>query len=202
MSELEPIEDLIARSSLGTPAARAIAARTPDWVVEEVMRRVKTACTACSHPESWHLVGPETWAECDADECECVMYQPKEADMLENESARELHSKVWEDDGVPYCGVCGYATATGPFCGGSDAIDELRGANAEIDYLRHLVEQADRLVAVVLSEWEALSGLASIGASVSGAYDELDEEPSPSLVPAVCEEWKNARAFNVPPVSA
>lgn len=75
---------------------------------------------------------------------------------------------------------------------GGDAIDELRGANAEIDYLRFLVEQADRLVTVVLAEWEELAGLASIGASVSGHYDDLDGEPAPSLVPAMCEEWRRA----------
>ena len=41
---------------------------------------------------------------------------------------------------------------------GGDAIDELRGANAEIDYLRARVEE--------------LEPLADIGASVSGYYDE------------------------------
>ena len=28
------------------------------------------------------------------------------------------HSKVWDDDGVPYCGVCGYATVSGRICKG------------------------------------------------------------------------------------
>lgn len=37
----DDIYDLIERSSLGTPAAKAIRARTPRWAVAEVLRRAR-----------------------------------------------------------------------------------------------------------------------------------------------------------------
>lgn len=52
---------------------------TPD---DDVIRRIvgeahnPTRCH-CGHKESWHLVGPETWAGCDGEDCGCEMYQPQ-----------------------------------------------------------------------------------------------------------------------------
>ena len=39
MTEYNDIDDLIERSSLGTPAARALRALTPRWVAAEIVRR-------------------------------------------------------------------------------------------------------------------------------------------------------------------
>jgi hypothetical protein len=39
MTEYDDITGLIERSSLGTPAARALRALTPRWVVAEILRR-------------------------------------------------------------------------------------------------------------------------------------------------------------------
>lgn len=36
------IEDLIEQSSLGTPGAKALRARTPKAVVDEILRRIET----------------------------------------------------------------------------------------------------------------------------------------------------------------
>lgn len=38
---LYDVDDLIARSSLGTPAAKALRSRTPHEVVERIMRKVE-----------------------------------------------------------------------------------------------------------------------------------------------------------------
>lgn len=43
---------------------------------------------------------------------------------------------------------------------GGAAIDELRGANAEIDYLRHLVDKADTVIEAVAAQWGDVAGLA------------------------------------------
>lgn len=71
-------DDLLARSSLGGREVLDVSAETPQWAVEEVLRRARRCCARCGDPEGWHQHGPAEWGECDGEGCGCEMYQEPE----------------------------------------------------------------------------------------------------------------------------